>query len=114
MLTKVGVEQRRFVRAPFQRGVRFKVKDAPLFSSHLAQDISQGGIRFNSPSFVPLGTVLAVEIKLADEAPLFDMHGKVVWVKYIPHLETYQLGLEFSAENYYGRRKIARYAQDMA
>ena len=109
MLTKVATEQRKFPRTPFQRAVRFRPKDAPIFTSHSAQDISQGGIRINSSSFVAIGTILSIQIKLADEGVLLDMNAKVVWAKYIPHLEMYQLGLEFSGETSYGRWKIAHH-----
>ena len=113
MLTKVGTEQRKFPRTPFQRAIRFKPKDGALFISHSAQDISQGGIRINSESFVPLGTILTLQIKMADEAPLLEMHAKVVWVKYVSHLEMYQLGLEFSGDSSYGRWKIAHHVFKM-
>ncbi|MBF0123041.1 MAG: PilZ domain-containing protein [Candidatus Omnitrophica bacterium] len=109
MLTKAGTEQRRFPRTPFQRPVRFKPKDGAIFLSHSAQDISQGGIRVNSDGFVPLGTILTLQIKLADEGILLDMRGKVVWVKYVPHLDMYQLGLEFFGDSSYGRWKIAHH-----
>lgn len=109
MLTKVGTEQRRFKRVPFQRPVRYKPKDVALFSSHSAQDISQGGLRINSGSFVPVGTVLSLQVKLADESPILDMYAKVVWVKYVPHLEMYQLGLEFAGDSSYGQWKISHH-----
>ena len=106
MLTKTAVEQRKFPRIPFQRPIRFKPKSVVLFASHSAYDISQGGIRFNSDVFIPPGTVLTVQVKLADEALLLDMQGKVVWTKYVSHLQMYQMGLEFISDNSYSRWKI--------
>lgn len=109
MLTKLGSEQRRFSRVPFKKVVRFKPKDFPLFASNTAQDLSQGGIRLGSSSFIPLGTMVTLQIKLADEGPVVDMQGKVVWVKYLAHTDNYQIGLEFGGDAAYGRLKIAQY-----
>jgi Tfp pilus assembly protein PilZ len=103
------VEQRRFPRVAFRRSVRFRPDEEALFSSYLAKDISQGGLRFNSGSFIPVGRPVKLQIKLAQEDRVLDVHGKVVWVKYIPTFDMYQMGVEFEGDASYTQWNIARY-----
>jgi hypothetical protein len=109
MSSAVAAEQRRFPRVAFRRPVRFRPEDDLLFSSNLAKDISQGGLRFNSGTFFPVGRILKLQIKMGQEERILDVLGKVVWVKYLPSLDMYQLGAEFAGDSSYTQWNIARY-----
>ena len=108
-MPQTSVEQRRFPRAAFRRSVRFRPLDDALFSGQLAQDISQGGLRFTSSAFIPLGTQIKMQIKLEEEGRVLEVMGKVVWEKYLPHKDMFQLGLEFTGDASYVQWNIARY-----
>ena len=103
------VDARKFRRVPFSRSVRLNALNQGQFSGHLAQDISQGGIRVTSYEFVPVNTLINVRIQLKDTMRVMDLQGRVVWVRFQPMTETYQLGLEFSDQAVYQRDTISNY-----
>jgi c-di-GMP-binding flagellar brake protein YcgR len=109
MTVATAVEQRSFPRVAFRRPVRFKPEEEVLFSSYLAKDISQGGLRFNSGSFIPVGGHIKLQIKLGQEDRILDVLGKVVWARYIPSLDMYQLGAEFEGDASFVQWNIARF-----
>ena len=109
MANPVGVEQRRFPRVPFQRGVRFRSQDTDLFCGQAARDISQGGIRINSESFIPAGSTVMLQIQLEGEGRLINLSGRVAWARFLSSLDKFQIGIEFSSDIGFGQWKIARY-----
>jgi Tfp pilus assembly protein PilZ len=109
MSATVSAEQRRFPRVAFRRPVRFRPEEDVLFSSYLAKDISQGGLRFNSGNFIPVGEQVKLQIKLGQEDRVLDVLGKVVWAKYVPSFDMYQLGVKFKGDASYAQGNIARY-----
>ncbi len=102
-------DNRKFPRVVFDRALRFKGKSAGLAYGRVARDLSQGGIRFNSDEFFPLGGSLAVQVQLADGERLFDLEGKVGWVRKQPHAEGYHVGLEFVGGPSFEKWKIAQF-----
>jgi Tfp pilus assembly protein PilZ len=104
-----GSDHRQFNRAPFNRAVKFTMDTQAVMARQLARDISQGGIRVNSNEFVALGSIVKVFVQLQDQGRQWGLNGKVVWVRYVPRFQVYELGLQFLEEAPIGRRDIALY-----
>lgn len=92
---KNGTENRKYPRVPYKNGIKFKAEKAEVAFSEAAQDLSAGGIRLRSSVFIPVGETVSVGIQLQDKQ-VIEVIGKVVWVRYNPYAENYQLGVEFS------------------
>ncbi len=88
-------EQRKSPRISFRESVSFhQMKDPRRFGGCLSLDLSEGGIRVYFDQFLPIGSLLNVQLQLGDKH-IVDLTGRVAWVVQVPHSERYQLGLEF-------------------
>ncbi len=67
-------------------------------SGSLARNISLGGIKLTVHEFVPLGTVLEMQIHLDHPARDVVVKGKVVWIKELSSGESFEVGVEFIRE----------------
>jgi c-di-GMP-binding flagellar brake protein YcgR len=88
-------DQRQFPRVALNAPLRFQVKTTSKFGSTVSRDISEGGIRFLSEDFVPIGTSMVLEVNLGNVPKYINAVADVVWAQKIPHSERYQLGLKF-------------------
>ena len=102
-------EGRRYTRIPFKRAVRFSAPQSERLDAHIAQDLSQGGLRMLSSEFIPVHTLVNVQIQLKDRERVMDVQGRVVWVRYNPMTETYQMGLEFTRDAAFQRAMISEF-----
>jgi hypothetical protein len=102
---------RRFARVPFKRSVRFSTFNSERSNAHIAQDLSQGGLRMLSSEFIPIHSIVSVQIQLKDREKVMDVQGRVVWVRYNPMTETYQMGLEFMEDAAFQRTMISEFIQ---
>ena len=62
-----------------------------------------------SPEFIPVNSLVSVQIQLKDREKMIDVEGRVRWVRYNPMTETYQLGLEFSDDAAFQRAMISEF-----
>jgi PilZ domain. len=106
-----NMEGRRFTRVPFKRAVRFSTPNSERSDSHIAQDLSQGGLRMLSSEFIPVHSLVSIQIQLKDREKVMDVQGRVVWVRYNPMTETYQMGLEFADNAAFQRAMISEFIQ---
>jgi len=104
-----NMEGRRFSRVPFKRAVRFSTLNSERSDSHIAQDLSQGGLRMLSSEFIPVHSLVSIQIQLKDREKVMDVQGRVVWVRYNPMTETYQMGLEFDDDAAFQRTMISEF-----
>ena len=104
-----NTEGRRFTRVPFKRAVRFSTPSSPRSDAHIAQDLSQGGLRMLSSEFIPVHSLLSIQIQLKERERVMDVQGRVVWVRYNPMTETYQMGLEFVRDAAFQRAMISEF-----
>ena len=104
-----NTDGRRFTRIPFKRSVRFGASHDDLSSSHIAQDLSQGGLRMLSSEFIPVHSLVGIQIQLKDTEKVMDVQARVVWVRYNPMTETYQMGLEFTEDAAFQRALISEF-----
>ena len=59
--------------------VRYKSATVDEFIEHHSHDVSRGGIYIKTPSPFQPGTLLKFEIRIADEKPMLQGVGRVVW-----------------------------------
>ena len=88
------INRRKFNRTLLNESVRYQFKDPAQFGGSKACDISDGGIRININSFIPLNTELALEVQLPSKEVIKRV-GKVVWVEKFRFSDRYQAGIEF-------------------
>lgn len=87
-------ERRVFPRVTFDTPVEFRARGTALSGGCLSRDISQGGIRVNLNTFVPLNAELDIQIQLGSEKVAAG-GGRVAWIRKVPFSERYQAGLKF-------------------
>ena len=92
-----AAEKRRSRRIELRQPIQFQSQNAALAGGSLSCDLSEGGVRVDMYDFVPLGTELTLNIRLAVEK-IVEYVGRVVWVRKYPFADRYQVGLEFSDE----------------
>jgi len=93
---KIYKEQRQFPRVSLDSPLRFQIKSTHKYGDTICRDISEGGIRFLSEDFVPLGTSIVLEVNLGSLSKIINAVAEVVWTQKLAHSDRYQLGLKFS------------------
>jgi len=63
---------------------------------HISKDISTTGARIRTNVFLPVDTLLKIELTLKDPPRLVIAVGKVKWIRNLYGDETYEAGLEFN------------------
>jgi c-di-GMP-binding flagellar brake protein YcgR len=61
----------------------------------LTKDISLGGVNIRTDTFLPVDTVVRMELSLPKIQKIIWLKGKVKWAKSLYDDEVYELGLEF-------------------
>jgi c-di-GMP-binding flagellar brake protein YcgR len=62
---------------------------------HMTKDISLGGIRIQSNIFIPINSMLKMELSLRAPTRLITAYGKVRWIKSFSKDELFEIGIEF-------------------
>jgi c-di-GMP-binding flagellar brake protein YcgR len=107
---KIGSESRKYPRVAFKKAVRYQLRGDEDLLGEVAQDLSEGGIRIRSNVFIPVGQEVRVGVQLSDSDQIVEVSGRVVWVRFNPYSEVYQVGIEFSSESAFSRWRISRFA----
>jgi hypothetical protein len=89
--------QRLFPRFQFQEPVGYQQEFAEQ-SGSLARNISLGGIKLTVHEFVPMGTLLEMQIHLDHPSRDVLVKGKVMWIKELFSGESFEVGVEFIKE----------------
>jgi PilZ domain. len=74
-------------------GVKKSPKEKIIY--HISKDISVYGARINVNSFLPVDTLLKIDITLKNPHQMITAFGKVKWIKSLFADESYEAGLEF-------------------
>ena len=61
----------------------------------LTKDISLGGVNIQTDTFLPIDTVVKIELSLPKMHKIVCVKGKVKWAKSLYSDEVFELGLEF-------------------
>jgi len=88
------MNNRQYPRFPFKESVGYQVGEAPL-SGSLSGNISEGGLRLSVREFIPLNTIVRLQIHVSGPARVLPAQGRVVWVREVPRSERYDVGIEF-------------------
>jgi len=74
--------------------------EGPSFSrachGTLARDVSAGGVRFYSESFLPHDTKLLLEFSLPEEKEPIKTLAKITWMRSLPNGYRFEIGTEFT------------------
>jgi len=84
---------RHYIRHPFQIPIKYRVdKDGRIHKDDL-QNISKGGLCFQSPEPIEKGTEISINISINE--PPFEAKGIVVWVA--KKDKFYEIGVQFNS-----------------
>lgn len=95
------MDRRRYVRHPIRVPVAVRHGDTELFSR--VGDISEGGLSFDSPSAIPIGSTLEVELPVHHSR--FKLTGTVA--ASIPQAEGFRVGVSFVETGVMFKMKLA-------
>ena len=73
----------------------------------LTKDLTLGGARCISPSLVPVGTRIHVELLLTAGEPPVRASGQVAWFRMIPESEQFELGLAFEGVSDHDQQRLS-------
>ena len=93
-ILKAMMNDRQYSRFSFKESVGYQIGEAPLTGS-LSGDISEGGLRLNVHEFIPLNTIVRLQIHVSDPERVLAAQGRVVWVREVPQSDRYDVGIEF-------------------
>ncbi len=74
-----------------------------------SKDISASGARIHANIFLPVDTILKMDIKLKNLQQMITAMGKVKWIKIVCDDESYDAGVEFVHTPAEAIRKLADY-----
>jgi len=89
-------ERRRFPRLAAECPVRYRVipEARPAFQGALVRDVSAGGVRFRTFSFMPRGARMLLELQLPVGPPIRAV-GRAAWIRTLPDDDGYEVGSQF-------------------
>ncbi|MFH1776387.1 MAG: PilZ domain-containing protein [Candidatus Omnitrophota bacterium] len=61
----------------------------------LTNDISAGGVKIMSDYFLPISTILTLQLSLDQAQEIVQATGEVVWIEKLPYSERYKIGVKF-------------------
>jgi c-di-GMP-binding flagellar brake protein YcgR len=76
---------------------------------HQGKDISASGIKITTDIFLPISTLLKMDIKLKYLQQKITTLGKVKWIKIIVEDESYEAGVQFVSSPREATQKLADY-----
>jgi Tfp pilus assembly protein PilZ len=86
-------EKRRFQRVDLRAALRYQIRGVSDFDNAISDNISEGGLAFNSLKFIPPSTPVMLEINLLSK--ILHPIGRVSWCQPLPHSNRNRLGVEF-------------------
>lgn len=95
------LDRRRDLRIEEENQISFSVspeEEAPPYRkiAHcLTRNISRNGAMIYTDTFLPVGSLLTLELSLGKPYDVITMVGEVRWIKSLPGDEEFEAGLEF-------------------
>ncbi|MBI4309375.1 MAG: PilZ domain-containing protein [Candidatus Omnitrophica bacterium] len=89
------MDKRQCPRFSFKESIAYQTAQEVPLAGSLSADISQGGVRIRIQEFIALRTVVHLKIHLTNPARVVPVKGEVVWVREVPHSESYDVGIRF-------------------
>jgi hypothetical protein len=86
-------DSRVFPRLDFHSKIHYQLRGKPDFDSGACRDISCGGIKLINERFIPVSTLMMLEINVLNRV----LHpvGRVAWSMPLSHSNRNQTGIEF-------------------
>ena len=91
------MNQRQYPRFEFRQAVEYQMEEIPS-SGSVASDISEGGLRLTVQTFIPLHTIVRLQIHVPGSLRVLPAKGKVVWVREDPQGDRFDIGIKFVVE----------------
>ncbi len=88
-------DRRRFLRVPEEDKIKYSVIPESKSGRKLTRDLSLGGMRFIADQFVPVGSIIKIELKLKRIERAINLLAKVMWVKSVFADERFEIGVRF-------------------
>jgi c-di-GMP-binding flagellar brake protein YcgR len=89
------LERRQYIRIHEEDELTYTVLPVYKTQRKVTEDISQGGIRFMSDTFISVRAFLRMEISLRHAARVIDVVAQVRWVRAVYDNERYEVGVQF-------------------
>lgn len=91
----LAAKEREYIRHPSDIPISVSTEKNPSQLSLELNNVSSGGLAFNSPKPLPVGSV--VQIKIRAVKPVFKVKAVVVWCE--PKADHYEAGVEFVGDD---------------
>lgn len=101
-------EKRRAFRLKRNLPIHCELRSEGKYVNTLTRDISEGGVKIITDSFIPRLSRMTLCINMAD-GKLIETNGEVKWMNRIPYSYRYRLGLEFRDIDAKVKSDIAKY-----
>lgn len=88
-------ERRKFMRFPAILDVIYRIPERPIDSKCISKDFSREGIGFSVNEWLVPGTVLDLQIDIADDDIAVFARGKVIWLESTGQGSRFDTGIEF-------------------
>ncbi len=91
------IEKRKFTRVDWECPVQIKgttITDRNFIKNSFSKNISQEGLQIISFDFYPVNERVKIQIFSTQYASLFEVVGKVAWVRQFPCQSKYRIGIE--------------------
>ena len=95
------LDRRRDLRVEEENQISFSVSQEEESPAHrkiahsLTRNISRNGAMIFSDIFLPVGSLLTLDLTLGKPYEMITMVGEVRWIRSLPGEEEYEAGLEF-------------------
>lgn len=78
----------------------------------LTEDISIKGIKIQSEKFLPVNSILKIQLSLRDPTRLINVWGKIRWVRQLKACEVFEMGIEIVGTSKEGLGILKRHIED--
>jgi hypothetical protein len=92
--SKHSHDSRKYIRHPVEIPLEYQVTGESFDRKDYSNNVSIGGICFQTKEKIPLGSILLIKIPTID--PQFEAIGRVIWC--MQRKKTYDIGIEFIDE----------------
>ena len=106
-------ERRKFVRIPEDLPITYEVFPIIKTEEFFTKNISQGGICFFVHEFIPKDSKLKIKLTIKKIPFYFEAVVRLAWIKQDPHVERYEIGVEFINISQEAARHLIDYISDI-
>jgi len=105
-------EKRRFERIPETLEITYRRVPDVKACGFITRDISEGGVRFFAKEFLPVGSILRIQVKLKKIYFAFEALAQVKWIKKDTTEERFDVGADFIDISNEAKKRLAEYVKN--